>query len=358
MDIRTAIASVLERRDLTRIEMIAVMRQIMTGGATPAQVAGFLVGLRMKGESLDEITGAVEVMRELAQGVRVVGDHLIDIVGTGGDGASLFNVSTAAALVVAVAGGRVVKHGNRSVSSKSGSADLLEAAGVRLDLTPAEIARCVDEIGVGFLFAPNHHSAMRHAAAPRRELGARTLFNVLGPMTNPAGVTRQLIGVYDRALCRPVAEVLGRLGSEHVLVVSSADGLDEISLAGITDVVELDKGMIREYQIQPEDFGIDRQTLDGLAVVDAADSLALVRDALGKRRTARGGKAADMIALNAGAALYVAGVAPSIAAGVALAQDAVASGLAGEKLEELAVFTDCLRDLHQRAPCREEVQNG
>lgn len=353
MDLRAAIADVVERRDLTRADMAAVMRQIMTGGATSAQIAGFLVGLRMKGETLDEITGAVEVMRELAQGVRVSGNHLIDIVGTGGDGASLFNVSTAAALVVAVAGGRVVKHGNRAVSSNSGSADLLEAAGVRLDLTPAEIARCVDEIGVGFLFAPNHHGAMKHAAAPRRELGVRTLFNLLGPMTNPAGVTRQLIGVYDRALCRPVAEVLRRLGSERVLVVSSADGLDEISLAAPTDVAELIDGSVGEYQIQPEDFGIDRQSLDGLTVVDAADSLALIRDALGKRRTARGGKAADMIALNAGAALYAAGIVPSIAAGVRVAQDAVASGLAGEKLEELAVFTDCVRDLRP-----EGAENG
>ena len=353
MDLRTAIARVVERRDLTRADMAAVMRQIMTGGATSAQIAGFLVGLRMKGETLDEITGAVEVMRELAQGVRVSGHHLIDIVGTGGDGAKLFNVSTAAALVVAVAGGRVVKHGNRAVSSNSGSADLLEAAGVRLDLTPAEIARCVDEIGVGFLFAPNHHGAMKHAAAPRRELGVRTLFNILGPMTNPAGVTRQLIGVYDRALCRPVAEVLRRLGSERVLVVSSADGLDEISLAAATDVAELTDGSVGEYQIQPEDFGIDRQSLDGLTVVDAADSLALIRDALGKRRTARGGKAADMIALNAGAALYAAGIVPNIAAGVRVAQDAVASGLAGEKLEELAVFTDCVRDLRP-----EGAENG
>lgn len=328
--------------------MISVMRQIMTGNATAAQIAGFLVGLRMKGETLDEITGAVEVMRELASGVAVEGDHLVDIVGTGGDGASLFNVSTAAALVVAVAGGRVVKHGNRSVSSKSGSADLLEAAEVRLDLSPAEVARCVREIGIGFLFAPNHHSAMRHAAAPRRELGVRTLFNLLGPMTNPAGVKRQLIGVYDRALCRPVAEVLARLHSERVLVVNSADGLDEISLAADTSVAELNDGVVTEYCLKPEDFGIDRASLEGLTVVDAADSLALIRDALGKRRSERGRKAADMIALNAGAALYVAGVAQSVAEGISLAQDGIASGLAGEKLEELAVFTDCLHDLRPR----------
>jgi len=347
MDLRRAIGRVIERHDLSRAEMAEVMRQIMTGGGTAAQIAGFLVGLRIKGETLDEITGAVEVMRELAQGVYIEGAHLIDIVGTGGDGASLFNVSTAAALVVSVAGGRVVKHGNRSVSSKSGSADLLEAAGVRLDLSADEVAHCVNEIGIGFLFAPNHHGAMKYAAEARRELGVRTLFNILGPMTNPAGVRRQLIGVYDRALCRPVAEVLGRLGSIRVLVASSVDGLDEISLAAVTHIAELNVDTIVEYQIDPEDFGIHRQSLDGLAVMDAADSLVLIGDALGKRRSERGRKAADMIALNAGAALYAAGIAPDIAQGVTLAQDAIASGLAGEKLEELAVFTDCLRDISE-----------
>ncbi|MBV1892343.1 MAG: anthranilate phosphoribosyltransferase [Gammaproteobacteria bacterium] len=201
MDIKTAIAQVIEKVDLSQEQMVAVMRQIMTGEASPEQIAGFLVALRMKGESLDEITGAVMVMRELASGVSVSGEHLVDIVGTGGDGASLFNVSTASAFVVAVSGGRVVKHGNRSVSSKSGSADLLEAAGVRLDLNSAQVARCVESEGIGFMFAPQHHSAMKYAAGPRKALGVRTLFNILGPMTNPAGVKRQLIGVFDAALC-------------------------------------------------------------------------------------------------------------------------------------------------------------
>jgi anthranilate phosphoribosyltransferase len=238
----------------------------------------------------------------------------------------------------------VVKHGNRGVSSRSGSADLLEAAGVRLDLSPAQVERCVAQIGVGFLFAPAHHSAMKHAVGPRRELGIRTLFNILGPMTNPAGVRRQLIGVYDPALCLPVAEVLGRLGSKRVLVVHSEDGLDEISLAAPTVVAELNEGRVREYRIAPEDFGVARQSLDDLRVADVAASLALIRDALGKRRTLAGVKAADLIALNAGAAVYAAGLATDIAEGVALAADAIASELAGVRMEELAAFTDCLGD--------------
>ncbi len=342
MDIKAAIASVIEGASLSRQDMEAVMRQVMTGGATPAQIAGFLVALRMKGETLDEITGAVQVMRELATGVQVSGEHLVDIVGTGGDGASLFNVSTASTFVVAAAGGKVVKHGNRSVSSKSGSADLLEAAGVRLGLPPDQVRRCVEDVGVGFMFAPAHHSAMKHAAGPRQELGVRTLFNILGPMTNPAGVKRQLIGVFDGALCRPMAQVLSRLGSERIMVVHSDDGLDEISLAGGTSVAELKNGEVSEYRLEPEDFGIQRQELDGLDVSDAEDSLRLIRDALGKRKTEAGVKAADLIALNAGAAIYVAGLAGTVADGVAIAQDVIGSGLAGERLIELAAYTEAL----------------
>jgi len=345
MDIQQAIAQAVERRDLSQDDMVTVVRQIMTGGATSAQIAGFLVALRMKGETVDEITGAVIVMRELASGVQVSGDHLVDIVGTGGDGANIFNVSTASSLVVAVTGAQVVKHGNRSLSSKSGSADLLEAAGVRLGISPEQVARCVREVNVGFMFAPAHHSAMKHAGPPRKELGIRTLFNILGPMTNPAGVKRQVSGVYDRALCQPVAEVLRRLGSEHVMVVHSDDGLDEISIAATTRVVELKNGTISEYSIQPEDFALDRQPLDGLRVGGAADSLALVRDALGRRKTPEGRKAADMIALNAGAAIYVSGIARDLRQGVVMAQDVIASGMAGEKLTELATFTDCLGDI-------------
>lgn len=344
MNIKTAIAQVIEKIDLSQAQMVAVMRQIMTGEASPEQIAGFLVALRMKGESLDEITGAVMVMRELASGVSVSGEHLVDIVGTGGDGASLFNVSTASAFVVAVSGGRVVKHGNRSVSSKSGSADLLEAAGVRLDLNSAQVARCVDSEGIGFMFAPQHHSAMKYAAGPRQALGVRTLFNVLGPMTNPAGVKRQLIGVFDAALCKPVAQVLQRLGSEHIMVVHSDDGLDEISLVGGTRVAELQGGEISEYRIAPSDFGIAEQNLEGLDVADAASSLVLIRDALGSRPTEIGRKAGDIIALNAGAAIYVSGVAASLAEGVAMAQDIIASGLALEKLDELAAFSTLLTE--------------
>ncbi|MBV1931750.1 MAG: anthranilate phosphoribosyltransferase [Porticoccaceae bacterium] len=342
MDIREALAQVVDNNDLSQSEMVAVMQQIMTGGATPTQIAGFLVALRMKGESLDEITGAVQVMRELATGVDVSGEHLVDIVGTGGDGASLFNVSTASAFVVAAAGGQVVKHGNRSVSSKSGSADLLEAAGVKLGLSSEQVSRCVDDVGIGFMFAPAHHSAMKYAAGPRKELGIRTLFNILGPMTNPAGVKRQLIGVFDAQLCRPMAEVLARLGSEHILVVHSDDGLDEISLAAATSIAELKDGAIVEYRLAPEDFGITRQALDGLDVDNAEDSLKLIRDALGKRKTKAGIKAADMIALNAGAAIYAAGVASSVAEGIAIAQDTVASGLALERMIELAAYTEVL----------------
>jgi anthranilate phosphoribosyltransferase len=325
--------------------MVSVMRQIMTGGASPEQIAGLLVALRMKGETLDEITGAVLVMRELVTGVKASGDHLVDIVGTGGDGAGLFNVSTASAFVVAAAGGKVIKHGNRSVSSKSGSADLLEAAGVRLSLSPEQISRCLDDVGIGFMFAPAHHSAMKYAAGPRKELGIRTLFNILGPMTNPAGVKRQLIGVFDAKLCRPLAEVLSRLGSEHILVVHSDDGLDEISIAADTSVVELNDGKVLEYKIKPEDFGTTRQSLDGLDVADVAGSLELIRDALGKRKTNAGVKAAELIGLNAGAAIYAAGISTTVGEGIDIAQDIIASGLALEKMIELASYTELLTSL-------------
>ncbi|UVW35047.1 anthranilate phosphoribosyltransferase [SAR92 clade bacterium H455] len=344
MDIKQALEIVVLGTNLSAPEMRDVMRQIMTGNASDAQIGAFLIALRMKGESIDEIAGAVEVMRELATGVKVSGEGLVDIVGTGGDESNLFNVSTAATFVVAAAGGSVAKHGNRSVSSNSGAADVLEAAGVNLNLSPEQVALCVQELGVGFMFAPAHHSAMKHAIGPRRELGLRTIFNILGPMTNPAGVTRQLIGVYDQALCKPMAEVLGRLGAEHIMVVHSADGLDEISIATETAVAEYREGVIREYSIAPEDFMIERQSLDGLSVDNAEQSLELIKDALGKQATANGTKAADLIALNAGAALYVAGCAGSIKEGVAMAQDAIGAGLARAKLTDLATFTQVQQD--------------
>jgi anthranilate phosphoribosyltransferase len=339
MDIQTALGRVSENQDLSTEEMVDVMRQIMSAGASDVQIGAFLLGLRMKGETIDEITGGVQVLREFASGVEVSGPHLVDIVGTGGDGANLFNVSTAASFVVAAAGGRVAKHGNRSVSSSSGSADVLEAAGVRLDISPGQVSQCVNELGIGFMFAQMHHSAMRHVITARKELGMRTLFNILGPMANPAGLTRQLIGVYDRALCYPIAEVLQRLGSEHVMVVQSDDGLDEISLAADTHVAELKAGEIREYTLQPEQLGFERASLQDLSVDGVDASLQLLSAALGGETDQRSQRAAHLIALNAGAALYVAGVVESIKAGVDIANDILVSGKGLEKLQQLATMT-------------------
>ena len=344
MNIQQALTAVVERQDLSREQMATVMRQIMTGESTSAQIGGFLVALRMKGETVAEITGAAEVMRELATPVSVQADHLVDTCGTGGDGANLFNVSTASAFVVAACGGKVAKHGNRSVSSSTGSADLLESAGVKLGLEPEQLARCVEEIGVGFMFAPAHHSAMKHAIGPRKELAMRTVFNMLGPMTNPAGAKRQVIGVFDASLCRPMAEVLKELGSEHVMVVHGNDGLDEISLATTTAVAELKDGQVSEYTLSPEELGLETQDLSGLAVSSAAESLALIKNALDDRSTIEARKAADIIALNAGAAVYVAGIAQSLKEGVQMAEDAVASGLASAKLQDLAAFTACFSE--------------
>jgi anthranilate phosphoribosyltransferase len=318
-----------------------VMRIVMNGEATDAQIGAFLMGLRLKSETIDEITGATEVMRELATKVEINASPLVDIVGTGGDGANLFNVSSASAFVVASAGGYVAKHGNRGVSSKSGSADLIEKAGINLDMKPEEVARCVEQIGVGFMFAPSHHGAMKHAIGPRRELGCRTIFNILGPMTNPAGVTRQLIGVFTRELCRPMAEVMQRLGAEHIMVVCSKDGLDEISLATVTHVAELKDGEITEYDLTPEDLGIKSQSLVGLTVDGADESLALIKAAFGRSHDETTEKARDMIALNAGAAIYVAGLARTTKEGVDMALDAMGSGLAAGKMSELADFSQC-----------------
>ncbi|MBU6510444.1 MAG: anthranilate phosphoribosyltransferase [Gammaproteobacteria bacterium] len=332
MEIKEAISHIVDREDLSRADMEAVMRQIMTGGATPIQIGGFLAGLRAKGETVEEITAAATVMRELAVHVEVSPEHLVDTCGTGGDGARLFNVSTAAALVVAAAGGRVAKHGNRAMSGNTGSADVLEALGVQLDLPPERIARCVDQVGVGFLYAPAHHSATRYAAAPRKELGTRTLFNLLGPLTNPAGAPHQLLGVFAPRWVEPLAKVLRALGSRHVLVVHSEDGLDEISVAAPTRVAELQGEQIRSYAVRPGDFGIAHASLDELRVTSVQESLALIRDAL----SGKAGPAFDMVALNAGAALYAADVAASLAAGVARAREVMANGAAAAKLTQLA----------------------
>ncbi|MGA7979143.1 MAG: anthranilate phosphoribosyltransferase [Chromatiaceae bacterium] len=336
MDIKQAIAKTIDRHELTSDEMTSVMRAIMTGGATPAQIAGFLVALRMKGETVTEIAGAAAVMRELATGVDIGGlSYTVDIVGTGGDCSGTFNVSTASMFVAAAAGCHVAKHGNRSVSSKSGSADVLEAAGVRLDLTAEQVANCVREVGVGFMFAPAHHGAMKHAVGPRRELGVRTLFNVLGPLTNPAGVPNQVLGVFSEGLVTPLAEVLQRLGSRHVMVVHSRDGLDEISVGETTEVAELKDGEIRRFQIRPEDYGVRRSSVEALRVQGAAESLAMMRGVLEDKP----GPARDIVVLNAGAAIYVSGVTDSLAEGIRWADGAIASGEARNRLDRLVVLT-------------------
>ena len=335
MDMQTAMRAVTERQNLSGDDMRTVMRLIMTGQATAAQIGGFLVGLRMKGETVEEIAAAAEVMRELATRIHVSGLHLVDTCGTGGDGVHTFNISTAAAFVVAAAGGQVAKHGNRSVSSKSGSADVLEAAGVSLDLTPEQVARCVNEIGVGFLFAPKFHSAMKHAIGPRREMGVRTVFNLLGPLTNPAGAPNQVIGVFSMHWVEPLAEVLQKLGSEHVLVVHAEDGMDEISIGAPTRVAELKDGRVRVFTIQPEQFGFARGDVKKLAVTSPAESLAIIQNVLANQP----GPARDIVVLNAGAAIYVAGLAPNLDAGVKKAAEVIASGAARAKLDALAALS-------------------
>ncbi len=336
MEMQQAINKVLARQDLDSGEMTGVMRTIMTGGATPAQIGGFLIGLRMKGETVTEIASAASVMRELASGVSV-GDlpNTVDIVGTGGDSSGTFNVSTASMFVAAAAGCHVAKHGNRSVSSKSGSADALEAAGIRLDLNPEQVEQCVREVGVGFMFAPGHHSAMKHAIGPRKEMGVRTVFNVLGPLTNPAGVPNQLLGVFSEELLQPLAEVLQKLGSHHVMVVHSRDGLDEISIGDATDVAELKGGQIRRYTIQPEEFGISRTAISEITVEDAAQSLDVIRGVLEDRP----GPARDIVQLNAGAAIYTAGLADTLMDGINRADQAIASGEARSRLDRLVILT-------------------
>jgi anthranilate phosphoribosyltransferase len=331
MDMQTAIRTVTERRDLSGEQMTAVMRLIMTGEATPAQIGGFLVGLRMKGETVDEIAAAAGVMRELVTRVEVDLPHLVDTCGTGGDGAHTFNISTTAAFVVAAAGANVAKHGNRSVSSKSGSADVLEAAGVNLELTPQQVAECIRQAGVGFMFAPKHHSAMKHAVGPRREMGVRTIFNVLGPLTNPAGAPHQVLGVYSSEWLEPLAQVLGRLGSKHVLVVHAEDGMDEISIGAPTQVAEWHSGSLKRYAITPEQFGMVRADVRRLAVELPAQSLGILREVLDDRD----GPARDIVLLNAGAAIYAADLAATLEEGVQKAREAITSGAARERLARL-----------------------
>jgi len=339
MNIQEAIKKVISSQDLTEDEMHSVMNGIMTGNATDAQIGGFLVGLSMKGETIDEIVAAAKVMRSLATGVEISKPkHLVDTCGTGGDSSGLFNVSTASAFVVASAGGQVAKHGNRSISSKSGSADVLETAGVNLDMSPETISNCVEKIGVGFMFAPAHHSAMKYAIGPRRELAVRTIFNVLGPLTNPAGAPSQVMGVYRKDLVEPIAYALKNLGSSHVMVVHSNDGLDEISIADSTYVAELKNGKVETYSISPSDFNLQQTNLDSICVEDADASLKLIQEALDGQE----GSAKDIIAINAGAAIYVSGLANSLKDGVKKAQEILSSGAAHQKLDDLVrMSTGC-----------------
>jgi anthranilate phosphoribosyltransferase len=336
MDMPAAIRAVTERRNLNAAEMTEVMRTIMTGGATAAQIGGFLVGLRMKGETVEEIAAAAQVMRELVSRVEVAGAHLVDTCGTGGDARGTFNVSTCCAFVAAAAGAQVAKHGNRSVSSRSGSADVLEAAGVNINLTAAQVVQCVDRLGVGFMFAPLHHGAMKHAIGPRREMGVRTIFNLLGPLTNPASAPNQLIGVFSAHWLEPLAQVLARLGSRHVLVVHGEDGLDEISIGAATQVAELKDGKVQCYTLNPERFGLQRTALEALVVKDAGESLAILQAVLADTP----GAARDIVLLNAGAAIYVAGLAESMEQGLDQARAVIASGAARQKLEDLVKLSN------------------
>lgn len=340
MDIRTAIKQVTSGGDLQRDEMIAVMRDIMSGATTDAQNAGFLVGLQMKGVKAAEILGGATVMRELATPVQVTSrDKLVDTCGTGGSGSNKFNVSTASAFVAAAAGAKVAKHGNRGATSKSGSADVLEAAGVNLGMSAADVGRAIDTIGVGFMFAPAHHSAMKHVITARKEIGVRTVFNLLGPLTNPASAPNQVMGVFDKQWIPALLEVLQQLGSQHVLIVAAEDGLDEISIAAATQVGELKDGVISHYTVTPEDFGIQRQaTIDMLRIDSAAASLALLKQALTYSHQAAG----DIVALNAGAAIYAAGITSTLAAGVAQARAVLGSGAALAKLDALVKFSQSL----------------
>lgn len=335
MQIQQALQKLLTKQNLTADEMREVMRIIMSGGASDAQIAGFLVALRCKGETVDEIAAAVEVMRELASKVSIIGEHVIDTCGTGGDGANTFNISTTCAFVVAAAGGQVAKHGNRSVSSSCGSADVLEAAGVNLDLSAEKVTQCVHDIGVGFLFAPKHHGAMKHTINVRKEMGVRTLFNLLGPLSNPASAPNQLIGVFSKDWVESLAQVLLKLGSEHVLVVSAEDGLDEISIASATHVAELKDGVVSTYTVTPEQYGLQRASLAELAVTNAATSLNMVKSVLDNQP----GAALDIVLLNAGAAIYAANIADSLSTGIETARQVIASGAARAKLDDLINYS-------------------
>lgn len=336
MQFKQALEQVLAGQNLSHADMLTLMQQVMGGELTHAQIAGLVIALRQKGESVDEIAAAATVMRQLSTKVEIADKaHLIDTCGTGGDGIQTFNVSTVSAFVAAAAGAKVAKHGGRSVSSTCGSADVLEALGVNVNLTPEQVAKCVNEIGIGFMFAPNHHSAMKHAAPVRRELGVRTVFNLLGPLTNPANARRQVMGVFSKNLTLKLAKVLQNLGSEHVLVVHGADGMDEISFTGDTFVAELKDGKIGEYTLNPNQFGLKMHQLKEIQVQNAEQSKAMILDVLSGKK----GAARDIVLLNAGAAIYVAGLQSNIHKGVEHAVKVIDNGSAAKKLAQLIQYS-------------------
>ncbi len=336
MNPQEALNRIIEHQEIRHDEMLALMRQIMQGEISPVLIAAIITGLRVKRETIGEIATAAQVMREFATPVELSNNaHLVDTCGTGGDATHTFNISTAAAFVTAAAGARVAKHGGRSVSSKSGSADVLEALGVNLNQTPQQVAQSISEIGVGFMFAPNYHSAMKHAAPVRRELGIKTMFNILGPLTNPAGAKSQVLGVFSADLVSTLAHVLHQLGSQHVLIVNGKDGLDEITITGETNVAELKQEKVTEYTVRPEDFGLTTVPINSIQVTDSDHAKAMLLAVLEDQA----GPARDIVMMNAGAAIYVAGVADSLAQGVEKAQQAIESGTALKKLNQLVEFS-------------------
>ncbi|MBU6492717.1 MAG: anthranilate phosphoribosyltransferase [Burkholderiales bacterium] len=331
-----ALQRTIEHREIFHDEMLHLMRMIMTGEMSPVMASAIITGLRVKKETIGEIAAAAQVMREFARRVEVPPtEHFVDIVGTGGDGSHTFNISTASMFVVAATGAKVAKHGNRGVSSKSGSADVLEALGVNIMLEPEQVAECLQAVGIGFMFAPNHHPAMKNVAPIRKELGVRTIFNILGPLTNPAGAPNQLMGVFHPDLVGIQVRVMQRLGAQHVLAVYGKDGMDEVSLGAATLVGELKDGQVREYEIHPEDFGLQMVSNRSLKVADAADSKVMLLGALENQP----GVAREIVTLNAGAALYAANKVDSIGEGITLARETIASGAARAKVDEFAAYT-------------------
>jgi len=339
MEVKESINKINKGQDLSKKEISSVMNQILTGSVTQDQIVSFLGSLSAKGESIEEVIGSAEVMRDLSSKVSVNQEHLVDTCGTGGVGSGIFNVSTTAAFIASSCGAKVAKHGNRSTTRQSGSADLLETAGVALELNPDQVKQCIENVGVGFMFAPAHHSAMKYAVGARKELGIKTIFNLLGPLTNPAGALNQVLGVFDNKWVRPIAEVLKRLGSKNVLVLHSQDGLDEISTASSTSVAELRDGKIKEYSISPSDFGFKTLAIEGLRVSSPEESLQIAKEALKGENQA----AAQMVAMTSGAALYVAGLADTLKVGVDISMEGIKKGIGLQKLDELVSFSQSLK---------------